>query len=660
MTQHLFRHPIDLFPDVDLTQYGVRFGFEFEMILNGERSHTCGSDRMREVSPSLMALVGGTVCNHTTEYGEHRDDGYEEWHFTGDGSLDTNDEDDNGTPLELVSPIFTAAEVCSKLDSVYSWANAKECGNPLAYTNDSCGLHIGVSADNIQYGSFDALLFSLLVDDHAVLAHCGRLDNSYANPYYHRFMEVHASEVRSALNATDFRERIALLSRSGHLQGRWSVHASKIQECGYMEYRSPGGDWLSYDLAYMHELVRKIGTAYLVAAGKVTHPLLESIYNSRMRYATASNRSSSPREALFPAGAQFDIPSIVDSLSHGSINLRVGSTHLHFDGSFFTLCAASRTERALAFLHEGVASAHLKIRTHQNGEFSPYMVTNNHQRDSHVSALRWLKDLREFAASHDPEQLTALVRDLLRTAIPALTAAELSTATDKVVGPYLTLLARIKENPYAFSRAQRSSLHAGWMQTVSSRVRLRALNNSRTALRSFIDATPSISDSMASLACRIADAACSAGAPLSDIALTSLVNSAGYSYPNNPNSMLLAQDLRACSVFQFNNNPRSALDFIRSRTMDFISPDLTASVFSQQTDCSDYVALRNHLGNLVCGGLNTNDADYCTRQIRAAMVDVGTCLAGSLRRVWAVTGSASVLRTKITGAAMRRVLLGSV
>lgn len=661
MTQHLFRNPIDLFSDVDLTQYGVKFGFEFEMILNGARANgDCGSDRMRAVAPSLMALVGGDVGNYTTEYGGHRGDGYTQWHFTGDGSLDPNDDDDedDATPLELVSPIFTASEAFDKFSKVSSWANDRSnTSDSLAYTNDSCGLHIGVSADGVQYDQFDGMLFSLLVDDHAVLSHCGRLDNDYANPYYRRFMDTHAQAVRSALNSPDFISTIGRLSRTDHLHGRWSVHASKIRECGYLEYRSPGGDWLSYDLLYMSELIRKIGVAYLAAAGKIQHPMLHSIYNSRMRYALLDGRN--PRDSIFPQGATFDIPSIVDSFSSCSISIALpGGVNLHLNGGILNIYPTSRVE-PLVRLHDGMPSSRITIRIDRHGSFSSYMTTDHHIRASHINALRWLSKLTAYAADFDASTLRDATRSAISRATPNLTSDQLDESVDRAIAPYIELFVKINDNRRAFSVSQRSSLRAGWSATLSSRVRLRAMSNALVDMSRFLELS-SISPSMREMALRIANAAHSAGSPINESTLNQIISTSMYGYSSNPSPNLLARDLRACSVFNSIRCPRTALEFVRSRTMDFIDPELTAAVFSQTTDCTEYVALRGYLGQFVSSGLCSATAEASTRQIRAVMVDVGTSLAASLRRVWAVTGTASALRHKITGAAMRRVLLGSV
>lgn len=158
-----------------------------------------------------------------------------------DGSLEADDDADGG--LEFVSPALPIDELLDDLKKVKAWADKTGC-----YTNDSTGLHINVSVPAWQgdLSKLDYVKLAVLMGDEYVLQEFGRTGNTYA---------------KSALkivkdNITQRPEDVKLLldKMKEHLNtsasklvhsGATSKYTSVNTKDGYIEFRSPGGDWLN-------------------------------------------------------------------------------------------------------------------------------------------------------------------------------------------------------------------------------------------------------------------------------------------------------------------------------------------------------------------------------------------------------------------------------
>jgi len=162
-----------------------------------------------------------------------------------DGSLDEPDSS-NDSGLEFVSPPLPLNQMLSDLKKVREWAGRRGC-----YTNSSTGLHINVSLEGMNAENVDFVKLALLMGDKHILDQFGRAMNTYARSAL-GYIE---SNVR---NNTEKVEKTLQLMR-----GKMSQYASKLIHTGetskytsinnkgsYIEFRSPGDDWLDqyYDL----------------------------------------------------------------------------------------------------------------------------------------------------------------------------------------------------------------------------------------------------------------------------------------------------------------------------------------------------------------------------------------------------------------------------
>jgi len=175
-----------------------------------------------------------------------------------DGSLDPDDSGDGG--LEFVSPALPVAELLSDLDKVAKWAGRYGC-----YTNQSTGLHINVSVEGWS-GDMDKLDYvklALLLGDNYILDKFGRAGNTYCKSAMNEIKsrvgqrpedaDALLQKMKSGLNS--------LASKAIH-SGVTSKYTSINTKSGYIEFRSPGGDWLQ---------------AYADDPGSITNTLLRFV-----------------------------------------------------------------------------------------------------------------------------------------------------------------------------------------------------------------------------------------------------------------------------------------------------------------------------------------------------------------------------------------------
>jgi hypothetical protein len=212
---------------------------------------TGGNDGSRDwegIGDSLNAAIDMPVKVSSGYHQATRREGM--WIVEPDSSLEPDDREDYG--LEIVSPPMPLLTALDKLQEVCDWANDPSEGN--AYTNDSTGLHMGVSVP-FKGGNVDYVKLILFLGDEYVLESFGRAANTYCASAMKKLKQnVGNSNARYAANVTSAMELmrgnlIELANREiqkGVGESKYtSVHIQK----GYIEFRSAGGDWLAEESA---------------------------------------------------------------------------------------------------------------------------------------------------------------------------------------------------------------------------------------------------------------------------------------------------------------------------------------------------------------------------------------------------------------------------
>lgn len=162
-----------------------------------------------------------------------------------DGSLRSK-KSNNDAGLEFVSNPLPLDEMIASLNEVVEWAKTNGC-----YTNQSTGLHMNVSVPGCSREKLDYVKLALLLGDEYVLNQFGRAANS--------FTKSAMSNLKS--RATYMQSEPELLTFFDQMRNGLSVEAAKLIHSGvtgkyvsinakegYIEFRSPGGDWLNEDI----------------------------------------------------------------------------------------------------------------------------------------------------------------------------------------------------------------------------------------------------------------------------------------------------------------------------------------------------------------------------------------------------------------------------
>lgn len=194
---------------------------------------------INEVADEFESAVGKPVNASTQYHGGRREAGH--YVVEPDGSLDPDDSDDTG--LEFVSPPMSIEEMFDDLDRVRAWAKKRGC-----YTNESTGLHMNVSVPNWKgdLQKLDYVKLALLLGDEYVLNQFSRISNTYTKSAM--------SKVREQAQQRPEDVAALLQQMKQHLEdaatkvihtGQTSKYTSINTKDGYVEFRSPGGNWLA-------------------------------------------------------------------------------------------------------------------------------------------------------------------------------------------------------------------------------------------------------------------------------------------------------------------------------------------------------------------------------------------------------------------------------
>jgi len=206
-----------------------------------------GNDGGRDwdsIGDSLHNVVGMPVKVSSNYHSTTRKEGL--WIVEPDSSLSADDREDMG--LEIVSPPMPLLMALEKLQAVTDWANDPSEGN--AYTNDSTGLHMGVSVP-YKGGDVDYLKLILFLGDEYVLQQFGREANTYTKSAMKGFRENLKSGRADPAGALKLMQHGLLELAQKEIQkgvGQGKYTSAHIQD-GYIEFRSAGGDWLAEESA---------------------------------------------------------------------------------------------------------------------------------------------------------------------------------------------------------------------------------------------------------------------------------------------------------------------------------------------------------------------------------------------------------------------------
>ena len=178
-----------------------------------------------------------------------------------DGSIDVDDMGDRG--LEFVSPPLPIEELLNDLNKVKAWADKNGC-----YTNDSTGLHINVSVPGWTAGSdqLDYVKLAVLLGDEHVLESFGRLGNTFCKSAMSKIQSIIRQNPDKAEELLErMRQGMSQLASKVIHSGNTEKYTSINTKFGYIEFRSPGGDWLNDNFAEIDNTLRRFTVAMSAA-----------------------------------------------------------------------------------------------------------------------------------------------------------------------------------------------------------------------------------------------------------------------------------------------------------------------------------------------------------------------------------------------------------
>lgn len=217
-------------------------------------------DSFEQYGNDLHRIIGQRVVAINDYHGGQRALGGREkdtWYLEPDASIDPDDGDQMG--MEIISPPMSVFEMLDKLEKTLDWVRYNN-----GYTNDSTGLHVGVSMKGRANSQLDYVKLAIFLGDEYVLDQFRRLQNSYAKSSY----DVIQSKILNAEGITAKLEGIksgmidvvsqTIMKRNSDKYVSINMHDD------YVEFRSMGHDYLERFDVIKNTILRYI-QAYAVA-----------------------------------------------------------------------------------------------------------------------------------------------------------------------------------------------------------------------------------------------------------------------------------------------------------------------------------------------------------------------------------------------------------
>jgi hypothetical protein len=207
-----------------------------------------GSRSWDEIGNELAQIIDMPVVVSDNYHSTSRREG--QWIMEPDGSLSPDDRSEEAG-IEIVSPPMPLLMALEKLKVVTDWANDPARGN--AYTNGSTGLHMGVSLPRIRAedadtdAGIDYVKLILFMGDKYVQQQFGRQANNFCASALDKLKQNIKGKRSDPAGVVKLLHHG--LTELAHRELQKGVGTSKytsahIQD-GYIEFRSPGGDWLA-------------------------------------------------------------------------------------------------------------------------------------------------------------------------------------------------------------------------------------------------------------------------------------------------------------------------------------------------------------------------------------------------------------------------------
>ena len=275
----------------DMDSVSNRIGFDWP----GTQSEYGGGLDVAAVANNFSEHINGPVEWSYDYHGAYRRPG--SWVIEPDGSIDTESVEDAG--LEFVSPPQPIAIAIESLSRLWEWARKYKC-----YTNSSTGLHINISVPEFSREDLDYIKLAIFSGDRYILEKFGRLGNTYCKSatslINQRINDSNALEVLNIMKSNLSYEASKII-HSGYTDKYTSINTKD----GYVEFRGPGGDYLSRDPADLIHTALRLAMSLNIACDENAH---------KKEYAKKLYQLIAPRDS------NNDVVSLFSKYSAGELN----------------------------------------------------------------------------------------------------------------------------------------------------------------------------------------------------------------------------------------------------------------------------------------------------------------------------------------------------
>ena len=174
---------------------------------------------------------------------------------------------------ELVSYAMPLPQAIDALDKMFAWANEKG----YVYANGSTGFHVNVGMEGNTPDKIDTLKLLMLMGDQKILQEFGRESNTYCESMMGRVVRQLKGGYTGQSGRDELLQSIKTKTWDG-LRKLASKYVNRAQSGDkfvsvnnkgkYIEFRGPGGDWMSQQ-AKMRNTILQVSRAYAMAADPV-------------------------------------------------------------------------------------------------------------------------------------------------------------------------------------------------------------------------------------------------------------------------------------------------------------------------------------------------------------------------------------------------------
>ena len=182
-----------------------------------------------------------------------------QWIIEPDSSIDADESEDAG--LEFISPALEINEALKQMKQVLEFI--REHG----YTNTSTGLHINISVPDYNVDKLDYVKLAIFLGDKYVLEQFDRLSNHYCDGAYkkigNKVQQMKGDELKAVMNK--MKEGLTLAASKIIHTGYTSKYTSINTKEGYIEFRSPGGNYLDDPVEKLTNTALRMALALRIA-----------------------------------------------------------------------------------------------------------------------------------------------------------------------------------------------------------------------------------------------------------------------------------------------------------------------------------------------------------------------------------------------------------